>query len=1210
MNAPLPEHIRRALDTVTLDDKYALDHGRAFMSGVQALVRLPMLQRQRDALQGKNTAGFVSGYRGSPLGGYDQALWSARKHLQAQNIVFQPGVNEELAATALWGTQQLGFAPPGSHRFDGVFGIWYGKGPGVDRCSDVFKHANMAGTTPWGGVIAVAGDDHVAKSSTAAHQSDHIFKACGLPVFFPASVQEILDLGLHAWAMSRFAGVWTGMKTIQEIVESSATAEIDPQRVQIVLPDFEMPPGGVHIRWPDTALEQEVRLMDYKWYAALAYVRANRLNHNVIEGPNDRYGIIASGKAYNDLRQALHDLGLDDDTCRQLGIRVHKVAVVWPLEAQTTREFATGLREILVVEEKRQVIEYQLKEELYNWRPDVRPDVLGKFDEVGGDHSGGEWSMPNPSANQLLRANADLSPAIIARALGRRLKKRGLLPEGSDIAARVDAQLAILEAKERSMQVLNAQTPLADRMPWFCSGCPHNTSTRVPEGSRAMAGIGCHFMTIWMDRNTVGFTQMGGEGVPWVGQQPFSHERHVFANLGDGTYFHSGLLAIRQCITAGVNITFKLLYNDAVAMTGGQPVGERPEGHSVLQIAHSLRAEGVAKITIVTDEPEKYQGAHHTTIGGVTLKLPEGIAVEHRDQLDRIQREFREIPGTTVIIYDQTCATEKRRRRKRGTLVDPAKRVVINEAVCEGCGDCGVQSNCLSVEPLETEFGRKRAINQSTCNKDYSCTKGFCPSFVTVEGGQLKKKAKGAGAASPLSLGELPEPVLPSAAQPWGIVVAGVGGTGVITIGQLLGMAAHMEGKGIVTQDAAGLAQKGGATWSHVLIADRQEDIRTTRVSMAGADLILGCDPIVAAGKETALRMREGRTHVALNTHATPTAAFVKNGGWQNPAEQCAASIAQAVGLDAVGAFDADGVATKLMGDSIFINPMVLGYAWQRGWIPLHRESLMRAIELNGVAVEQNKTAFEWGRQAAHDWARVKALLAPAQVIEFKPRDTLDSLLRRRVAFLTDYQNAAYAQRYEAFVRRVQQAETAAMGPGKSALAEAVARQLFRLMAYKDEYEVARLYTDGAFQQKLAEQFEGDYTLRFHLAPPLLAKKNEKGELIKQTYGPWMLKAFGLLAKLKGLRGTALDVFGYTEERRTERALIGEYLDLMEEVIGQLDASRYALALDIAQVPELIKGFGHVKERNLRAARERWQALLARWREPQRSPGSGQRQAA
>ena len=1204
MNAPLPDHIRRALDTVTLDDKYALEHGRAFMSGVQALVKLPMLQRQRDALAGKNTAGFISGYRGSPLGGYDQALWGARKHLHAQHIVFQPGVNEELAATALWGTQQLGFAPPGSNRFDGVFGIWYGKGPGVDRCSDVFKHANMAGTTPWGGVLAVAGDDHVAKSSTAAHQSDHIFKACGLPVFFPASVQDILDLGLHALAMSRFAGVWAGMKTIQEIVESSATAEIDPQRVQIVLPEFEMPPGGVLIRWPDTALEQEARLMDYKWYAALAYVRANRLNHNVIEGPNDRYGIIASGKAYNDTRQALLDLGLDDATCRQLGIRLHKVAVVWPLEAQTTREFATGLREILVVEEKRQVIEYQLKEELYNWRSDVRPDVLGKFDEVGGDHTGGEWSMPNPSAHTLLRANADLSPAIIAKALARRLAKRGLLPEGSDIAARVQAQLAILEAKERSMQVFNAQAPLADRQPWFCSGCPHNTSTRVPEGSRAMAGIGCHFMAIWMDRATVGFTQMGGEGVPWVGQQPFTNEQHVFANLGDGTYFHSGLLAIRQSIAAGVNITYKLLYNDAVAMTGGQPVGERPEGHSVLQIAHSLRAEGAAKITVVTDEPEKYEGTHHTTVGGVTLTLPEGVAVAHRDELDRIQREFREIPGTTVILYDQTCATEKRRRRKRGTLVDPAKRVVINEAVCEGCGDCSVQSNCLSVEPLDTEFGRKRTINQSTCNKDFSCTKGFCPSFVTVDGGQLKKKAKGAAAPSPASLGALPEPRIPSAAQAYGIVVAGVGGTGVITIGQLLGVAAHMEGKGIVTQDAAGLAQKGGATWSHVLIADRQDDIRTTRVSMAGADLILGCDPIVAAGKETALRMLLGRTRVAINSHATPTAAFVKNAGWQNPAEQCVASIAQAVGVEAVGTFDADGVATKLLGDSIFINPMVLGYAWQRGWIPLRRESLMRAMELNGVAVAQNQAAFEWGRQAAHDWARVKALLAPAQVIEFKPRDTLDHLLRRRVAFLTDYQNAAYAQRYEAFVRRVQQAEAAALGAGKTALAETVARQLFKLMAYKDEYEVARLYTDGAFRQKLAEQFEGDFTLRFHLAPPLLAKKNAQGELVKQTYGPWMMKAFGLLARLKGLRGTAFDVFGYTEERRTERVLIGEYQDAVEELIAGLGAQNHALAVQVAALPEGIKGFGHVKARHLAAVRQRWAELMAQWRAPVAQDGA------
>lgn len=1178
MNAPLPEHIRRALETVTLDDKYSLDYGRAFMSGVQALVKLPMLQRQRDALQGKNTAGFISGYRGSPLGGYDQALWKAKKYLQAQNIVFQPGVNEELAATAIWGTQMLGFAPQGTNKFDGVFGIWYGKGPGVDRSGDVFKHANMAGTTPWGGVIAVAGDDHVAKSSTAAHQSDHIFKACGLPVFFPATVQEILDLGVHAFAMSRFSGVWAGMKTIQEIVESSATAMIDPERVQIVIPsDFQMPPGGVHIRWPDTALEQEARLFDYKWYAALAYIRANRLNHNVIQGPNDRFGIIASGKAYNDTRQALLDLGLDDATCRRLGIRVHKVAVVWPLEAQGTREFATGLREILVVEEKRQVIEYQLKEELYNWRPDVRPNVLGKFDEVEGDFSGGEWSLPNPTAATLLRANADLSPAIIARAIAKRLKKLGL---DADTAARIDAQLAILEAKERSMQVVEVK---GDRLPWFCSGCPHNTSTVVPEGSRAMAGIGCHFMATWMDRATVGFTQMGGEGVPWVGQQPFTTDKHMFANLGDGTYFHSGLLAIRQSIAAGVNITYKILYNDAVAMTGGQQVGERPEGHSVLQIVQSLGAEGVGKLVIVTDEPEKYTVA----------KLPAGVTVHHRDELDRIQREFREIPGVTAIVYDQTCATEKRRRRKRGTMVDPAVRVMINDLVCEGCGDCSVQSNCLSVEPLDTEFGRKRTINQSTCNKDTSCLKGFCPSFVTVEGGELKKKAK-QEAVSPFALGELPEPRVPQTHGAYGIVVAGVGGTGVITIGQLLGMAAHIEGKGIVTQDAAGLAQKGGATWSHVLIAESQDEIRTTRVSMAAADLVIGCDPIVTGGKETVLRMREGRTHVALNGHGSPTAAFVRNANWSNPSDACAAEIAKSVGEAGLAMFNADAAATKLMGDSIYTNPMMLGFAWQKGWVPLARESLMRAIELNGVTVDKNKAAFEWGRRAAHDWASVEKLLAPAQVIEFKKRESLDDVIAKRVAFLTEYQNAAYAEDYRNFVEKVRVAETPL---GKTALTEAVARYLFKLMAYKDEYEVARLHTETGFREKVAAQFEGDFKIHYHLAPPLLAVRNDKGELKKRKFGPSTVLMFRLLARLKGLRGTALDVFGRTEERRTERALIGEYRASIDTVLEGLHTGNHALAVEIARIPEQIRGYGHVKARHLTAARAQWQGLMARWAE-------------
>jgi len=1192
MNAPrdVPPSAGTALQSVTLDDKYALASGLAFMSGVQALVRLPMLQRVRDQKSGKNTAGFISGYRGSPLGGYDQALVKAQKYLKEHHVVFQPGVNEELAATAVWGTQQLGFAPPGSNKYDGVFGIWYGKGPGVDRCSDVFKHANMAGTTPWGGVIAVAGDDHVAKSSTAVHQSDHVFKACGSPVFFPASVQEILDLGLHAFAMSRFSGVWAGMKTIQEIVESSATVSVDPDRVKIVMPtDFAMPAGGVHIRWPDAALDQEARLFYTKWYAALAYIRANRLNYNVIEGPNDRFGLIASGKAYNDTRQALHDLGLDDTTCRHLGIRLHKVGVVWPLEAQLTRDFATGLREILVVEEKRQVIEYQLKEELYAWRSDLRPTVLGKFNEADGDASPGgvgscgEWALPNPSASTLLRANADLTPAIIARAIAQRLRKLGI---DAAAQARIDAHLAILDAKERAMQVLAVEgVKGADRQPWFCSGCPHNTSTKVPEGSRAMAGIGCHFMTIWMDRSTVGFTQMGGEGVPWVGQQPFCNDQHVFANLGDGTYFHSGLLAVRQSIAAGVNITYKILYNDAVAMTGGQQVGERPEGHSVVQIAQSMRAEGAVKITIVTDEPEKY---------ALVQGIPAGIAIQHRDRLDAVQKEFRTILGTTVIIYDQTCATEKRRRRKRGTLEDPARRVVINELVCEGCGDCGVQSNCLSVEPLETEFGRKRRINQSTCNKDVSCVKGFCPSFVTVEGGTLRKKDK-AAAPSPFDLGALPDPQLPLgggvlAQDAWGIIVAGVGGTGVITIGQLLGVAAHLEGKGVVTQDAGGLAQKGGATWSHVLIAPAQNAIHTTRVAMASADLVIGCDPIVVANKETAVRMRAGRTHVALNSNAVPTAAFVANANWSNPGQQCVAEIANMVGDQALGAFDADSMAAQLLGDTIYTNPIMLGYAWQKGWIPLEQASLLRAIELNAVAVDNNKAAFAWGRRAAHDWSAVQKLLHPGQVIAFMPqsKEPLDAMVQKRVEFLTSYQNAAYAERYRALVSRVQAAEAAISPSAKLPLTEAVARYFFKLMAYKDEYEVARLHSDPGFHASLAAQFEGDFTLRYHLAPPLLAVRNEAGELQKRPYGAWMRTAFKLLAPLKVLRGGPLDIFGYSEERREEHALVHEYEAAMEALLRKLNVSNRDAAVVFARLPEQIRGFGHVKARHLAAVRAQW----------------------
>ena len=1181
MNAPLSpdstQALRAALGQTTLDDKYVRNEGRVFMSGVQALVRLPMVQRLRDQRQGLNTAGFISGYRGSPLGGFDQALVAAKKHLDAHHIVFQPGVNEELGATAVWGTQQLDLYPE-KRNYDGVFGIWYGKGPGVDRCSDVFKHANMAGTARHGGVIAIAGDDHISKSSTAAHQSDHIFKACGLPVFFPSDVQGILDMGLHALAMSRFSGVWAGVKTIQEVVESSASVEADPDRVRIVLPeDFQMPEGGLHIRWPDAPLEQEARLMDYKWYAALAYVRANKLNYNVVATAQDRFGIIASGKAFNDTRQALVDLGLDDATCRRLGIRVHKVNVVWPLEATITRDFAEGLQEILVVEEKRQVIEYQLKEELYNWRSDVRPNVLGKFDEPEGDSTGGEWSRPNPSDNWLLRAKADLTPAIIAKAIAKRLTKLGV-PE--DVAQRMQARLAVIDAKERA--ALQVTGPSVDRAPWFCSGCPHNTSTRVPEGSRAVAGIGCHYMTLWMDRNTATFTQMGGEGVTWVGQQPFTQEKHIFSNLGDGTYFHRGLLAIRQSIAAGVNITYKVLYNDAVAMTGGQRVGERAEGHTVLQIMNSLKSEGVSALTIVTDDPAKYDG----------VALADGVQVQHRDELDRIQREFREIAGTSAIIYDQTCATEKRRRRKRGTMVEPDQRVVINELVCEGCGDCGVQSNCLSIEPLETEFGRKRTINQNSCNKDFSCVKGFCPSFVTVQGGKLKKAVRKAGGAL-ATLPELPLPTLPPTEHAWGIVVGGVGGTGVITIGQLLGMAAHLEGKGVVTQDAGGLAQKGGATWSHIQIADTPEAIFTTKVDMAKADLIIGCDAIVAANKATLAAMQSGRTFVALNTHATPTAAFVRNTEWQFPSGSCEQTIAAAVGADGLGALDAEFVAVQALGDSIYANPLLLGYAWQQGRVPLRLEAILRAMELNGVQVERNQAAFQWGRQCAHDLAAVLAQFETRQVVQIVKKPTLAEMVAKRVAFLTAYQNAAYAQSYADFVERVRLAEAPL---GKSLLSEAVARYLFKLMAYKDEYEVARLHTGAAFTAQLSAMFEGDYRLQYHMAPPLLGKRNAQGDFQKQTYGGWMRPVMQGLAVCKGLRGTVWDIFGYSAERREERALIAQYRNAIDGLLPGLRADKLDAALAFARLPESLRGYGHVKARNLAVLRQQWDGLLAKAR--------------
>ncbi len=1149
-----------ALAAVSLDDKYTATSGRVFLTGVQALVRLPIMQRQRDLAAGLNTAGFISGYRGSPLGALDLNLWRAQKHLEDNHIRFQPGLNEDMAATAIWGAQQVNLFP--GAKYDGVFGMWYGKGPGVDRCGDVFKHANITGTGKHGGVLALAGDDHAARSSTLPHQSDHAFIAAMMPVLNPAGVQDVLDFGLYGWAMSRYSGCWVGFKTIAETVESSGSVSVDPDRVSIHLPnDFEMPEGGLNNRWPDDFLNQEFRHQRHKLYAALAFARTNGIDRIVIDSPRPRFGIAATGKAYLDVRQALDDLGIDERLAAEIGLRVYKVGMVWPLEREGAREFAEGLEEILVVEEKRAIIENQLKEQLYNWRADVRPRVVGKFDEEL------EWILPSAS---------ELSPARIARVIAQRLKK-------FHTSDRIEARLAFLESKERSLA--KSKTDFA-RMPYFCSGCPHNTSTRVPEGSRATAGIGCHFMAVWMDRDTATFTQMGGEGASWIGQAPFTEEPHIFANIGDGTYYHSGILAIRACVAAGVTITYKLLYNDAVAMTGGQPVEGQP---TVPQITQQLRAEGVERIAVVTDEPKKYP---------INAGFAPGVSIDHRDDLDRVQKELREIEGVSVLVYDQTCAAEKRRRRKRGTFYDPPRRIFINDMVCEGCGDCNIKSNCLSVIPKDTEFGRKRAIDQSSCNKDFSCVNGFCPSFVSVtDGTPRRRKALGrSGNIGPA----LVEPELPATDEPYGILLTGVGGTGVITIGALLGMAAHIEGKGVSILDMTGLAQKGGAVTSHVRIADNPDDIHAVRVATGEARAVIGCDLVVAASAEALAKMSEGQTRAVINSHETVTAGIVRDPDLKFPGAGLMDIIRITVGADAIDTIDATRLATALLGDSIATNMFMLGYAYQKGLVPLSAAAIERAIELNGVAVDGNKQAFTWGRRAATDPAAVEKLAAPATAAEGGERLSagLDEIVARRVEQLTAYQNAAYAERYQSLVRRVEAAEKE-RARGMSGLAEAVARYFYKVMAYKDEYEVARLYTDGAFRAKLEAAFEGDLKLKFHLAPPLISRRDpESGELRKGTYGPWVFTAFKLMARLKGLRGTPFDIFGRTAERRAERALIGQYEATIAELMERLDSGSHALAVEIAEIPEHIRGYGHVKERSLAAAGAREAELMATLRRP------------
>jgi len=1173
-----------ALRSVALEDKYALERGRIYISGIQALVRLPLMQKQRDARTGLNTAGYISGYRGSPLGGLDLALDKARQHLAGHDIVFQPGVNEDLAVNAVWGSQQVNLFPKA--RRDGVFGMWYGKGPGVDRSADALKHANAAGSSPHGGVLLLAGDDHAAKSSSLAHQSEHLLIACGIPVLFPSDVQEYLDYGLHGWAMSRYSGLWSAMKCVTDVVESSSSVEIDPERVRIVLPtDFVMPEGGLNIRWPDTPLAQEARMLDHKWYAALAYIRANKLNRVVIDSPRARFGIMTAGKSYLDTRQALADLGLDEQTCQRIGIRLFKVGCVWPLDAHDASDFASGLQEILVVEEKRQILEYALKEELYNWRDDARPRIFGKYDERAD--GGGEWSLPR--GQRLLPAPYELSPALIAKVIAARLSHLEL-PD--DVRQRMAARIAVIEAKERE-----ASKPrvVAERKPWFCSGCPHNTSTKVPEGSRALAGIGCHYLAQGMDRNTATFSQMGGEGVAWIGQMHFCDERHVFVNLGDGTYFHSGLLAIRAAIAARANVTYKVLFNDAVAMTGGQAVDG---ALTVPRIAQQVTAEGASRVVVVSDEPGKYQSRSG---------LPAAVTVHHRDELDAVQRELREIAGTSVLIYEQTCATEKRRRRKRGTYPDVARRTFINDAVCEGCGDCSVASNCLSVEPLATPLGTKRKINQSSCNQDFSCVQGFCPSFITAEGAQLRKPARGAGnlALRGVDVSQLPEPDVPALEQPYRIVVTGVGGTGVVTIGALLGMAAHLEDKGVTVLDVTGLAQKGGAVFSHVQLAPTADEVHATRIATGEAHLLIGCDAIVSASTEMLSRTRRGTTRAVINSAPVPTADFVLNRDWQFPGASTRRDIQISIGDDC-DFIAANALALRLLGDTLYANPLVLGYAWQKGWIPLSHAALMRAIELNGVAVEQNRRAFELGRYVAvHGESGVPGVTRSQDAdtdddVAQSPRAALDAMVQHRTELLTRYQDAAYAARYRQAVESVHQMESGLSTAAELPLTTAVAHNLAKLMAYKDEYEVARLYSDPAFLRKLREQFAGepgkDYQLNFHLAPPLFARRDSQGHLVKRAYGPWMLTAFRALAKFKSLRGTALDVFGRTGERRMERRLIEDYFALIEQFRTSLSRDNLAAAVDLARLPENIRGYGHVKERSIELAARRREQLLPRYR--------------
>lgn len=1124
-----------------------------FITGLQALVRLLLTQRYRDARAGLNTAGFVSGYRGSPLGGLDRELLRAQPFLEPARIRFQPGLNEDLAATSIWGSQQANLFP--GARYDGVFSLWYGKGPGVDRSGDAFKHGNSAGTSRHGGVLVAAGDDHTCKSSSLPQQSEYSFIDAMMPVLNPADVQELLELGLYGFALSRFSGCWVALKVIQETADATQTVWLDPDKLQIQRPDFDMPPGGLNIRWPDPPNDQEFRLQRYKLDAALAFAKANRLNRVVVDSPAPRLGIVTTGKAHLDVLQALEDLGIDRARAGEIGIKIFKIGLSWPLEPEEIRRFAEGMDELLIVEEKRGVVESQIKEQLYNWQAKLRPLIIGKRDETG------RWQLPS---------TGELTPALIARVLAKRMKR---FYSSRD----VDERVRFLEEQETELKALGTG---AERLPHFCSGCPHNTSTRVPKGSRAVAGIGCHYMAAWMDRDTVTFTQMGGEGATWIGQAPFTETPHVFQNLGDGTYAHSGILAIRAAVAAGVNITYKILFNDAVAMTGGQAV----EGDLTVQrVARQLIAEGVDPIVVVTDHPEKY---------GNAPPLPEGVPVEHRRKLDAIQRRLRKCEGVSALIYDQTCAAELHRKRKRGLVAAPRERVFINELVCEGCGDCNTQSNCLSVMALETEFGRKRRINQSSCNQDFSCLEGFCPSFVTLERATRDPVTPLASATVP----GLTEPTPAPIGSVYNILIAGVGGTGVVTASGLLGLAAHLEGKVVLQLDQTGLAQKFGAVLSHVRIAQDREHVHGMRIPAGQVDLLLGADLVVAAGPESLAMLSPERSAVTVNTHEEMPPSFIYDPDYDFPARKLLAALGSRSRAERVSTLDATRLASALLGDSIAANVFMLGFAFQRGALPLSSASLYRALELFGVNVDKNKQTFDWGRFTAEDPDRVEQLAGKVERVTERSQSLAD-ILASREPFLRAYQDRKYARRYRVRVDRIAEAEQR-VRPGSTALAEAVARNYFKLLAYKDEYEVARLYTQTDFLERLRRNFGSDAKLNFHLSPPLIARLDpDTGRPKKYRFGGWILVLFKVLVRLKGLRGTRLDPFGYSAERRMERRLIADYEAFLDELVENLDAGRFELALELADLPQSVRGFGPIKDAAVSAYLKAREQKFAAWRE-------------